>query len=85
LQSHAFQLLLHFALLLIQLVLSLLLLLQFPFKLLLAQRLLITAALNQGGIGHRSARICRFGVQRVGENAQAEQQASSSHHGSARI
>jgi hypothetical protein len=39
---------LNFPLLLIQLVLSLLLLLQFPFKLLLPQRLLIAAALTQG-------------------------------------
>jgi hypothetical protein len=77
--------LLHFALLLIQLVLSLLLLLQLSFKLLLSKRLLIAAAFNQGGIRQRSTRVRWFGVHRVGENAQAEQQASSFHHGSARI
>jgi hypothetical protein len=72
LKPHAFQLLLHFPLLLIQLVLSLLLLLELLCKLLLPQRLLVTAALTLGCARHRSAWISGFAVHRPGENAEAE-------------
>jgi hypothetical protein len=69
----------------IQLVLSLLLLLELSFQLLLPKRLLITAALTQGGARHLSARVCGFAVYSEGENAETEQEASSFHHGSAFI
>jgi hypothetical protein len=85
LQPHGFQLLLNLALLLIQLVLSLFLLLELSFQLLLAKRLLITSALTEGGARHLSTRIRRLAVQRLVENAETEKEASSFHHGAALI
>ncbi len=59
LQSHAFQLLLNFALLLVQLILALLLLLDLLFKaLLLPQRLLIAAALTEVSALQPGTRFC---------------------------
>jgi hypothetical protein len=68
LKSHAFQLLLNFPLLFVQLVLPLLLLLQLLLQaLLLSKRLLIAAALSQAGALQSSTRICLFGANRSGK------------------
>jgi hypothetical protein len=82
--SHAFQLLLDFPFLLVQLVLSLLLRLQLLFQPLLSlERLLITAALGQCGALQSSAGICLFGANRSGKDTKTKQQASRFHRYSA--
>jgi len=71
LQPHTFQLLLHLALLLVELVLSLLLLLKQLFQVfLLSKCLLITAALRQDSALQSRTRICLFGANRCRKKRQ---------------
>ncbi len=77
LQPHAFQLLLNFPLLFVQLILTLLLLLKLLFQLLLQSKsLLIIAALSERRTLQSSTRICLFGANRSGKNGRKEQEAA---------